>query len=382
MIFPLRSARGRGRRGPWLLASSALALLLLGGEALAGRQVVLPRPAGAAEDVHFWVRIYSEVPTSGGLIHDSRHLGVVYDRIKLPRGLSKRARERFTEKAKSKYRAILDTLASGKRTGLSSEERRVLGLWPKGTTQAEFRKARGRLRFQLGQADKFRAGIVRSGRWKKMIDEVFEEHDLPPELTYLPHVESSFTPWAYSRVGAAGLWQFTRSTGRRFLRVDHVVDERLDPFRATIAAARLLKQNREVTGSWPLAITAYNHGATGMRRAARKLGTRDMVTISRKYKSRTFGFASRNFYFELLAAAEVAQNHERYFGKLTIDRPIDYQWFELPFYTTPTTLASALGIERSTLPSRLTHNDNILKIRLGYRRLQVCRSNSGIVAHC
>ncbi|MDP6979617.1 MAG: LysM peptidoglycan-binding domain-containing protein [Myxococcota bacterium] len=336
------------------LLRSALGLLVLGWvvaatSATAGRDVTLPHPAEAAEDVHFWVRIYSEVPTSGGLIHDSRHLGVVYDRITVPKGLSRRARERHTEKAKSKYRKILDSLAGGKRGGLSSEEKRVLGLWPAGTSNAEFRKARSRLRFQLGQSDKFRAGVIRSGRWKKMIERVFEEHDLPPELTSLPHVESSFTPWAYSRVGAAGLWQFTRSTGRRFLRVDHVADERLDPFRATIAAARLLKQNRQVTGSWPLAITAYNHGAAGMRRAARKLGTRDIVTITRKYKSRTFGFASRNFYYELLAAAEVARNHERYFGKLTFDTPIDYETFEVPFYTTPGALAKALGVERTTL---------------------------------
>ncbi len=342
----LRSALGVGRLGLWLLV---LCWAVSASSATAGRGVTLPRPAEAAEDVHFWVRIYSEVPTSGGLIHDSRHLGVVYDRITIPKGLSSRARERFTEKAKSKYRKILDTLARGKRSGLSGEERRILGLWPAGTTNAELRKARSRLRFQLGQSDKFRAGVIRSGRWKAMIERVFEEHDLPPELASLPHVESSFTPWAYSRVGAAGLWQFTRSTGRRFLRVDHVVDERLDPFRATVAAARLLKQNRQVTGSWPLAITAYNHGASGMRRAARKLGTHDIVTINRKYKSRTFGFASRNFYFELLAAAEVARNHERYFGALTLDQPIDYATFEVPFYTTPSALAQALGVERTTL---------------------------------
>lgn len=309
----------------------------------------LVRPAEAAEDIHFWVRIYSEIPTSGGLIHDARHLDVIYERIEIPRGLGRRAQERWTDKAKAKYRKILDSLASGKRSGLSSEERRILALWPKGVENAELRRARGRLRFQLGQADKFRAGVIRSGRWKATIDKVFAEHGLPPELAALPHVESSFTPWAYSRVGAAGLWQFTRSTGRRFLRIDSVVDERLDPFRATTAAARLLKQNYKVTGSWPLAITAYNHGASGMRRAARKLGTHDIVTITRKYKSRTFGFASRNFYFELLAAAEVAMNYERYFGPLVIDHPVAYEEFEVPFYTTPTALAEALGVERKTL---------------------------------
>ena len=309
----------------------------------------LPRPPGLAEDVHFWIRVYSEITTGSGLIHDSRNLGVVYEVVKIPSGLSRRAKERWTDSVKTRYRKILATLSKGKRSGLSAEETRVLSLWPSGVSNSELRAAKSRLRFQLGQSDKFRAGIVRSGRWKAYIDEIFAAHDLPWELAALPHVESSFTPWAYSRVGASGLWQFTRSTGRRFLRIDHVIDERLDPFRATVAAARLLSQNRTVTGSWPLAITAYNHGASGMRRAVRKLGTHDIVTINRKYKSRTFGFASRNFYVELLAAAEVSANYPKYFGPLELDKPIDYEAFELPFYTTPAALCSALGIERASL---------------------------------
>ena len=311
----------------------------------------LPRPAELADDVHFWVRIYSEVTTSGGLIHDSRNLAVVYDSVTIPSGLSRRAKERWTEKIKSRYSKILDTLARGKRSGLTGEEARVLSLWPNDVSNRELRSARSRLRFQLGQADKFRAGIIRSGRWIAHIEEIFADHGLPHELAALPHVESSFTPWAYSRVGAAGLWQFTRSTGRRFLRVDHVVDERLDPYRATVAAARLLKQNRKVTGSWPLAITAYNHGASGMRRAVRKMGTMDIATINRQYKSRTFGFASRNFYVELLAAAHVSSNYLKYFGPLELDSPTEYANFEVPFYVTPTALTKALGIERSTLES-------------------------------
>ena len=83
----------------------------------------------------------------------------------------------------------------------------------------------------------------------------------------LPHVESSFNPAAYSKVGAAGLWQFMRSTGRRYMRIDGAVDDRLDPFRSTEAAAQLLAYNYRVLGTWPLALTAYNHGSAGVRRA-------------------------------------------------------------------------------------------------------------------
>ena len=95
---------------------------------------------------------------------------------------------------------------------------------------------------------------------------------MPAALVALPHVESSYNPIARSFVGAAGLWQFTRSTGRRFMQIDHVVDERRDPFLSSVAAASLLQYNYSILKSWPLAITGYNHGVAGMRRAVKKFG--------------------------------------------------------------------------------------------------------------
>src|SRR5437763_250276 len=148
------------------------------------------------------------------------------------------------------------------------------------------------VRFQLGQADRFRAGLIRSGAWETHIAQVLANLGLPAELAVLPHVESSFNPAAYSKVGAAGLWQFMRSTGRRYMRIDSAVDDRLDPFRSTEAAAQLLAYNYRVLGTWPLALTAYNHGTAGVRRAKETLGTDDIVRIVRSYNSRTFGFAS------------------------------------------------------------------------------------------
>jgi membrane-bound lytic murein transglycosylase D len=308
-----------------------------------------PRPPELEADIDFWTRVYTEISTDAGFIHDSRNLGVIYEVVHLPKGASSRARSRVTDGAKDRIKRALLTLARGKRSGLSADERRVLSRWPEGVSNETLRAAARRLRFQLGQADKFKAGLVRSGAWEPHIRETFEEMGLPVELAALPHVESSYTPHAYSRIGAAGLWQFTRSTGRRFMRVDHVVDERLDPYRATVAAARLLEQNRQTTGSWPLAITAYNHGAAGMRRAVSRLGTRNIATIVRKYQSRTFGFASRNFYLEFLAAADVDFHSEKYFGPLLMDAPVEYVTLELPYYTTAAALNRALGVDLGVL---------------------------------
>jgi membrane-bound lytic murein transglycosylase D len=308
-----------------------------------------PEPAALEPDIHFWARIYSEVGTTGGLLHDTRDLAVVYEVVDLPSNKrSGRARQRYTDKRKKVYRQILNTLGRGKRTNLSGEEARVLALFPEGVSNKTLRESARRVRFQLGQADKFRAGVIRSGAYLPHIEKTLADMGLPNDIKALPHVESSYTPHAYSRVGAAGLWQFTRSTGRRYMRVDGVVDERMDPYRASVAAARLLQQNRRVTGAWPLAITAYNHGASGMRRAVRKLGTRDITTIVRKYRSRTFGFASRNFYVEFLAARRVSSDHERYFGKLVLDTPIDYDTAVVPFYTTPSALSKATGVDLAT----------------------------------
>ncbi len=165
----------------------------------------------------------------------------------------------------------------------------MLELFPAGTSNAEFQAAAERVRFQLGQSDRFRAGLVRSGTWKQYIYDVLDKRGLPRELASLPHVESSFDPTAYSKVGAAGMWQFTRSTGARYMRIDHVVDERRDPFFATDAAARLLADNYSVMQSWPLALTAYNHGLAGMRRAVVQQGPPTSRRSSRSIRAARSG---------------------------------------------------------------------------------------------
>jgi len=309
----------------------------------------LPRPPALEAEVRFWQRIFSEVGVDSGLLHDSRHLDVVYDEISVPKDLSRRARGQRVREARREYEAALRRLATGRRSNLSATERHVLALWPPGVTNATLRAAARRVRFQRGLADKFREGLIRSGLWEPHIRDVFQRSGIPPDVAALPHVESSFYPGAYSRVGAAGLWQFTRSTGRHYLRIDHVVDERLDPFKATEAAARLLLDNQAALQSWPLAITAYNHGRGGMLRAVRQLGTRDIATIVERYRSRTFGFASRNFYAELLAAVDVEGRAEELFGPLRKLDPADYQVVELDHFYRVSSLEQVLGLDASVL---------------------------------
>ncbi|MGI9257801.1 MAG: hypothetical protein ACR2QQ_03095, partial [Gammaproteobacteria bacterium] len=147
----------------------------------------LPRPEGIEHDVQFWVRVYTEVNTRSGFIHDSVNLAAVYRTVRFPEGVSRRERTRRVNNAYAEVREILATLADGKRENLSPAEQQVLDLWPADVSNAELRASSGRLRFQLGQSDRFRAGLIRSGAWRGYIADVLSDRGLPPELVALPH---------------------------------------------------------------------------------------------------------------------------------------------------------------------------------------------------
>ena len=317
--------------------------------ALSSHAINFSRPAGLEPDIRFWIQIFTEVPSQQILVHDNRRLDIIYARLDLPDKDNYRSKRNFQKKVRQQYKNILTTLAGGKRDGLTSAEARVLALWPENVANAELREAAGRVRVQQGLADGFREGLVRSARWEKFILDSLRAAGVPAELAALPHVESSYNPKARSHVGATGLWQFTRSTGRRFMQIDHVIDERRDPYMSSEAAAALLQYNYSILKSWPLAITAYNHGVAGMRRAVRVTGTDDIETIVRNYKGRSFGFASRNFYVAFLAAQDVVRNSQGHFGSIVRDRPDDTVTVTLPDYMSATSLGDAFEVSRQTL---------------------------------
>lgn len=341
--------RGSGRASPWLLALmiALAAVAAPGAGALATES--LPRPAGLEPDIGFWRSIFAEVSTEEALVHDNRYLGIVYEKLDLSDLQSDGARQRAMDAAKTRYSKILTRLAAGDRSNLGADDRRILALWAGRPGNVTLRAAADRVRVQQGLSDRFLEGYVRSGRWEDHIRDSLREAGVPQMLAALPHVESSFNPEARSYVGAAGLWQFTAGTGRRFMRIDSAVDERRDPFRSSEAAARLLKANYGELDSWPLAITGYNHGTGGMRRAIRAVGTDDIETIVRNYAGPAFGFASRNFYVSFLAAEEVERNAEKYFGPIRRDPPEKLTTIKVPAYLSASTLEQTLGVPRETL---------------------------------
>jgi membrane-bound lytic murein transglycosylase D len=303
----------------------------------------LARPASLQPAIEFWTRVYTRINTNQGYIHDDRRLDKVYETLSLAPGAAPRGEDQAIAAGLARYRAALKRLAAGRHRPGDATEARILALWGRNAGAGTLRAAAGRLRFQRGQANRFRTGLERAGAWEAHIRTTLRGLGLPMALVALPHVESSYNATARSHAGAAGLWQLTEGTGKRFLRIDEVLDERLEPYRATEAAARFLQQNYAVLKSWPLAINAYNHGLAGMRRAVQATGSRDIGEIVARYDGPRFGFASRNFYAAFLAALDVSGRPERYFRDLQRHPPEERRLVELPAYLPAAAVAAAVG---------------------------------------
>lgn len=316
---------------------------------LLGRDIIKENhfiiPERLKDRVEFWKNIYSKYTTHQYVIHDSEHLNIVYGVIDIQEDGN------VLKSSRKGYSSLLKGIQYKINNGLndfSDDERRIINMFQGINDQNKFLIASENVRAQLGQKDRFIEGLKRSGRYVNQMRVIFKENGLPEELLALPHVESSFQYDAYSKVGAAGIWQFMRSTGKLFLRVDYTVDDRLDPLSATTAAAKLLKKNYEELQSWPLAVTAYNHGINGMKRAQQFAGN-EIADIIDEYKSRQFGFASKNFYSEFLAAREISKDYKKYFGEIEIEQPIEFETYVLPDYLKVSTISKKLNIPTESI---------------------------------
>jgi membrane-bound lytic murein transglycosylase D len=324
------------------LAALALFVAPLG---VGAEEALFPRPVSLQPAINFWTRVYTQVHSQEGFIHDSRDLGKIYRILRFKLYHSPSDQDRIIEQHLQRYRLALLSLAEGEREDLKELEQELLAIWGDDATPAMLVEAAANLRFQRGQSDRLREGIVISGAWESDIRKTLEDYDLPSELEALPHVDSSSNHLVRSSAGAAGIWQFTRFTGKHYLRVDHVVDERLDPHKSTEAAARLLRRYHDVLKSWPLTITAYNHGLSGVRRAVRETGSEDIGRIVHEYNGSRFGFASRNFYAAFLAALDVSRDSLRYFGVLERQDPDSYWIVKMPVYLPLTALTEPLELD-------------------------------------
>ncbi len=306
-----------------------------------------PPVPGLRPQVEFWIHVFTQLRQNEVMLHDTDYPQLRYEVFTLPGAVDEAptpAQLRYLNTRKDQLTSRLALLEGklGRGEPLSEDEQELQRRLEAAGGQDAVRDAAQRVRSQRGLRERFLDGVRRSGRYEAQMRTILGEAGLPPDLAYLPHVESSFNLAAHSTAGAAGIWQFTRPTGRRYLHVGEALDERLDPIAATRAAAAYLRAAHETLGDWALAITAYNHGTTGVLRASRQFGP-DLERIVREYHSDTFGFASRNFYTEFLAVREILGHPGKYLdAPVRIDAPVHLKSLVLPRSATAPRLAQLL----------------------------------------
>ena len=287
---------------------------------------LFPMPRGYEPNVRFWMKVYGEWEEDEMAIHDSRYMDVVFDVVDVPKDnemLRSAGNAKVQEKVENIKKILMDLHNNPGARSLSKEHQEVYDLYKNINEPNKYRNAAQSIRVQQGIKERFELGLERMTVYLDEIKKVFRLEGLPEELAYLPLVESSFNNQAYSKTRAAGIWQFMPATAKLYMRVNNDVDERYDPMVATRGAARYLKRSHGMFGSWPLSLMSYNHGQAGVRNAVSAMGTKDFMTIISGYTGRAFGFASRNFYAEYLAACKVMYDAKKYFGDVKYGKPLN-----------------------------------------------------------
>ena len=193
--------------------------------------------------------------------------------------------------------------------------------------------------FQTRGRQTFTTWMRRSGRFNSLIIDILRREELPTDLFYVAMIESGFNPKAYSRARAVGLWQFMASTGRMVgLNRTHWVDERRDPYKSTIGAARHLKDLFRQFSDWRLALAAYNSGSGRVSRAIAKAGTRDFWQLELPRETKN--------YVPLFMAAAIIAKEPHLFG------------FELEEF------APAFAYEEVTLPKKWPYVDLVAAAKI------------------
>jgi membrane-bound lytic murein transglycosylase D len=278
---------------------------------------VFPASGVVKKQAWFWEQVFGRYSSDITLLHDAVFPHFIIDVIDFNwlskefnkgRRYSARDREIIVRRYIARYELAINRFKQEGKDALKhgAMEKRVYQVYGRHTDEwVAMLKRPITLRGQQGMATDFNAAADRSKKYLPYMEAIFKSHGLPIELTRIAFVESMFNTNALSKVGASGIWQFMPQTGREYLIINHYIDERNSPLKATRAAAQLLKDNYKQLKSWPLAVTAYNHGAGGMARAVKRTGSADLDKIIRNYRGRNFGFASRNFYSEFLAVQKI-----------------------------------------------------------------------------
>lgn len=295
-------------------------------------------PSALARRYNFWRRIYSTWSKDQYVMHLAEWPEVIlasYDISQAPATLSSKSKERILRKLTSHQKSLYVQLFKkmhhfrDKPEKFSYTMTRLAKSMAHINDDQKYLKAAQKIRIQRGQRDFIEKGLHVAPKYLEAIELEFQSVGVPLELARLAFIESSFNTRAYSKVGASGVYQIMPETGRQYLKIGAGYDERNDPIKAGRAAARILKFYFSITGSWPLAITAYNHGVGGIRRAIASTGSNELSTLVQRYQGPSFGFASKNFYTGYLGMLATLSEKDRLFPELPKIAPLKFRTFKL-----------------------------------------------------
>jgi len=305
-------------------------------------------PEGIARRYNFWRRVYSLWSKDQYVLHVANYPEVVlevFDIARIAPEMSGIEQERFTrglaKAQRAEYRKLLLALHAHRNrpvTDLTPAMQRIARAMRHIPDQQKYLKAATGLRVQRGQREFIAKGLTVGPKYLPYIEQEFEAQGIYPEIARLAYIESSFNLLARSKVGASGVFQIMPETGRQYLIMTDGVDERNDPIKASRAAAKLLRYNFQTLGSWPLAITAYNHGAGGLKKAIRATGRRDLIYLVNNYSSKSFQFASSNFYAGFLGLLATLKESDRIFPEVEKVEPLKFNSVRLQAYTNIATI--------------------------------------------
>jgi membrane-bound lytic murein transglycosylase D len=317
-------------------------------------------PAKMRPRVQFWIDVFSRYGKHNAVLHHRMYPYIIFDVLDFygkagqwSDAKIERYRKSAIKKKTKEIKNALQRLGAGKppRTPFEQHIQKQMSVLGSGTKKYRDAVKHDWIRSQRGIRERYRGAVERSGRYLHILEQTFVlEFGLPIELTRLPFVESSFDYKAYSSVGAAGIWQFMPATGRLYdLKVSRVVDERRDVTAATKAAARYLSDAYRKLGTWPLALTSYNHGVYGVLRKVKAAGTKDITRLVERAHNQEFGFASQNFYPEFLAALEIYEDVQKYFPGVQIEAPVHIARRKMTRTVSASELSRKLGVSLDQL---------------------------------
>jgi membrane-bound lytic murein transglycosylase D len=316
---------------------------------------LFPRYAKLNPSVQFWTKVFGQYSELQSVVHSAAHPERIFEVLDFRAEAQSAANKFVLEKsrvaqekaAKERFEDLLKQVHRKQNAPetMTFDERRVYEMFKHLSGEKRFLNLLGTVRTQRGLKERTEQALQIADRYLPLMERTFASYNLPPQLTRLPIVESSFNVEAYSKSHAAGMWQFIPSSARIYMRLDDVVDDRRDPWTSTDAAARHLRDDYALLGDWPLALTAYNHGRNGIARALQATGGTTLMDLIERHEHPRWGFAGKNYYAEFLAALDVEREYRQRTQPQRSKDPFAFEVVETRHYVPYETLRQLCGAD-------------------------------------